>query len=48
MEMVVTQPYTGIDAMSECQVDDKMIDNIHILDFMYGSRYVLINLVLLR
>ena len=46
--MVVTQLYTGVDAMSECQVDDKMFDNIYIIDFMFGSRYVLVNLVLLR
>ena len=36
----------GIYAMAECHVDDKMADKFHTIDFMYGLRYVSVNIVL--
>ena len=30
--------------MAECHIDDKMTDNFHNIDFMYGLQYVLVNI----
>ena len=36
--------WQGIYAMAGCHIDDKMADNFHNIDFMYGLQYVLVNI----
>ena len=40
--------WQGINAMAEYHIDDKMADNCHNINFMYGLLYVLVNIGLTR
>ena len=44
----IKRTWQGIYAMAEYHIDDKMADNCHNINFMYGLLYVLVNIGLTR